>query len=317
MSAENTAALLAEVPFFAALNSSHLAKLADKLTLRNYEPGTPIFNKDDHGSTLYIIKNGQVKISSPSPEGEEVVLAMMRDGDFFGELSILDLKPRSADATAMEATSLYTLEREDFLDVVRTGPEMAIDILAALSGRLRRSNLLLQDALLNDLPTRLVKRLLELAKEYGRKAEWGLKIDMSVMQDNLASVIDDVAGAIGASRKSVNKVLRDMQDLELILIRKKNIYILRPDELRQRAEEGLIQRPALGSGRGPGQNAVLAMLFGSGVFIFALGLATGSLSVAQAFVALVGTWMIAFVLWSYWSSSSRKREHASDYEPGW
>jgi len=316
MSIESTLALMAEVPFFAALDSSHLAKLADRLTLRNYEPGTPIFSKDDHGSTLYIIRNGQVKISAPSPEGEEAVLAMMRDGDFFGELSILDLKPRSADATAMEATSLYTLEREDFLDVVRTEPEMAIDILAALSARLRRSNLQFQDALLNDLPTRLVKRLLELAKEYGRKADWGLKIDMSVMQDNLASVIDDLAGAIGASRKSVNKVLRDMQDLELILVRKKNIYILHPDELRQRAEEGLIQRPVLGSGRGPGQNAVLAMLFGSGVFIFALGLATGSLSVAQAFVALVGSWMIAFVLWSFWGGS-RKREYSSDREPGW
>jgi CRP/FNR family cyclic AMP-dependent transcriptional regulator len=316
MSAETTLALLAEVPFFAALSSSHLAKLADRLTLRNYEPGTPIFNKDDHGSTLFIIRNGQVKISAPSPEGEEVVLAMMRDGDFFGELSILDLKPRSADATAVEATSVYTLAREDFLDVVRTEPGLAIDILAALGARLRRSNLLLQDAFFLDLPTRLVKRLLELAKQYGRKAEWGLKIDMSVMmQDNLTSVVDDLAGVIGASRKSVNKVLHDLQALELIFIRKKNIYIIRPDDLRQRAEEGLIQRPIRGSARGPGQNAALAMMFGLGVFIFALGLGTGSLSVAHAFVALVGTWTIAFVLWAFWGP--RKREYSSDREPGW
>jgi CRP-like cAMP-binding protein len=314
MSEENALALLAEVPFFAALNSSHLAELASRLTLRKYEPETPIFDKDDHGATLYIIRNGRVKISAPSPEGEEAVLAVMTDGDFFGELSVLDQRPRCADATAMEATSVYTLDREDFLDVVRKEPDVAIDVLAALSGRLRRSNLALQDALLNDLPTRLVKRLLELAKEYGRKADWGLKIDMSVMQDNLPSVIDDLASATGASRKSVNRLLRELQDQAIILIRKKNIYILSLDELKQRAVEGLIQRPILRSERGGERNAVLALLFGSGVFIFVIGLATGSLSVAHAFVGLVGTWIIAFVLWSFWGSG--KRESPSDYELG-
>jgi len=298
--------LLAQVPLFASLKEAHLAELAGKLTLRNYELGTTIFNRDDRGSTLYIIRNGQVKISAPSPEGEEVILAMMTDGDFFGELSILDLKPRSATATAMETTSAFTLERDDFLDVVNTEPDLAIQILAALSERLRRTNLLLEDAFFLDLPTRLAKRLLELAKRHGLETDRGLKIDMRLTQHDLANVV-------GASRKSVKRLLGDLQDQELIFIDKNNIYILRLDELRQITLEGLIQRPIRRYERGREENALLVLLFGFGVFIFVVGLATGVLTLALGFVSWVAIWVIAFALWAYWGT--RKSEDAIDYEP--
>jgi len=298
--------LLAQVPLFAGLKSAHLAELAGKLTLRNYELGTTIFNRDDRGSTLYIVRNGQVKISAPSPEGEEVILAMMTDGDFFGELSILDLKPRSATATAMETTSAFTLERNDFLDVVNTEPDLAIQILAALSERLRRTNLLLEDAFFLDLPTRLAKRLLELVKRHGLETDRGLKIDMRLTQHDLANVV-------GASRKSVKRLLGDLQDQELIFIDKNNIYILRLDELRQITLEGLIQRPIRRYERGREENALLVLLFGLGLLIFVVGLATGLLTIALGFVGWVAPWVIAFALWAYWGT--RKAEDAIDYEP--
>lgn len=298
--------LLAQVPLFAALKEAHLAELAGKLTLRNYEMGTTIFNRDDRGSMLYIIRNGQVKISAPSPEGEEVILAMMTDGDFFGELSILDLKPRSATATAMETTSAFTLDRDDFLDAVNTEPDLAIQILAALSERLRRTNLLLEDAFFLDLPTRLAKRLLELAKRHGLETDRGLKIDMRLTQHDLANVV-------GASHKSVKRLLGDLQDQELIFIDKNNIYILRLDELRQLTLEGLIQRPIRRYERGREENALLVLLFGFGVLIFVVGLATGLLTLALGFVGWVATWVIAFALWAYWGT--RQSEDAIAYEP--
>ena len=147
--------LLARIPLFASLKPAHLDEIAGKLAMRNYKRGATVFHKDDAGSTLYVIKAGQVKISAPSPEGEEAILAILTDSDFFGELSILDGKPRSATATAMEATSAYALDRSDFLDVVRAHPEMAVEILSALSQRLRRTDILLQDAFFLDMPGRL------------------------------------------------------------------------------------------------------------------------------------------------------------------
>ena len=300
--------LLAQVPLFAALKSAHLAELAGKLALRNYELGTTIFNKDDRGSTLYLIRNGQVKISAPSRGGEEVILAMMTDGDFFGELSILDLKPRSATATAMETTSAFTLDREDFLDVVRTEPELAIETLAALSERLRRTNLLLEDAFFLDLPTRLAKRLLELAERHGLETDRGLKIDMRLAQHDLAS-------AIGASLKSVNRVLREFENQDLISIDKKNIYILRFDELRQLSVEGLRQMPIRRYEMWRVENALTILLFGIGFLIFVVGLTTELWTVANGFIGWVATWVIAITLRVYYGT--RKSEEASDYEPEW
>lgn len=303
------ATLLAQVPLFAGLKSAHLAELAGKLALRNYEPRTTIFNKDDRGSTLYIIKNGQVKISAPSPEGEEVILAMMTDGDFFGELSILDLKPRSATATAMEPTSVFTLDRDDFLDVVHAEPDLAIDTLAALSERLRRTNILVEDAFFLDLPTRLVKRLLELAEKHGRETDRGLKIDMLMTQEDLASVV-------GASSKSVNRLLGDLQDQGLIFIDKnKNLYILGLGELRKLTVQGLIQRPIRRYERSRERNALLVLLFGSGLLIFVVGLATGLLSIPHSFLGAVAMWVIALALLVFWGT--RQRDEAIDYEPEW
>lgn len=217
--------LLARIPLFVSLKPAHLGEIAGKLALRSYKRGATVFHKDDAGSTLYIVQNGQVKISAPSPEGEETILTILTDGDFFGELSILDGKPRSATATAMEATSAYALDRSDFLDVVRADPELAIEILSALSKRLRRTDILLQDAFFLDMPGRLAKQLLELAERHGVETDEGLKIDMRLTQHDLAS-------AIGASRESVNRLLGQLQDEGLISISKQHIHIRRLDELR-------------------------------------------------------------------------------------
>lgn len=218
--------LLAQVPLFASLKTSHLAELAGKLTLRNYRRGATIFHKDDPGLMLFVIKVGQVKISTPSPEGEETILAILTDGEFFGELSILDGKPRSASATAMEATQALTLNRNDFLDVLRAEPELAIEILAALSNRLRRTDLLLEDAFFLDLPTRLAKQLLELAEKHGLETDSSVEIALRLTQQ-------DLANTVGASRESVNRLLGQFQDQGLISIAKQHIHILRPSELRE------------------------------------------------------------------------------------
>lgn len=222
------ASILAQVPLFASLDAPYLAELAGRLVGRNYRRGETIFHKDDPGSSLYIIKEGQVKITSASPEGEEVILDILTDSDFFGELSLLDGRARSASAMAMESTRALTLDRRDLLDFVGRHPEPVGDILAALSERLRRTDLLLEDAVFLDLPRRLAKRLLDLGERHGLETDKGLQIELRLTQQELANFV-------GASRVAVNKLLGLLQDKGLVSIDKQHITILRPDELRKRA----------------------------------------------------------------------------------
>ncbi|MDM8000575.1 MAG: Crp/Fnr family transcriptional regulator [Dehalococcoidia bacterium] len=221
------AAFLARVPLFASLKPPLLDELASRLTPKSYRRGEVIFHQDDPGSAMHIVKSGQVKIATTSPEGEEVIMAILKDGDFFGELSLLDDKPRSANAVAMEATQTLTLRRGDFMDMLNRHPEMVGGILASLAERLRRTDQLLEDAVFLDLPARLSKRLLELSQKHGVKTDKGLEIDLRLTQQ-------DLAAALGVTRVALNRHLGRLQDEDLIALEGKRIIITRPEELRKR-----------------------------------------------------------------------------------
>jgi CRP/FNR family transcriptional regulator, cyclic AMP receptor protein len=221
------AAFLARVPLFASLKPALVDELAGKLTPKSYRRGGVIFHQDDPGSAMHLIKSGQVKIATTSPEGEEVIMAILKDSDFFGELSLLDDKPRSANAVAMEATQTLTLRRGDFTDMMAKHPEMVTGVLASLADRLRHTDQLLEDAVFLDLPARLSKRLLELAQRHGIKTDKGLEIDLRLTQQ-------DLAAALGVTRVAPNKHLGRLQDDDLISLESKHIIITRPEELGKR-----------------------------------------------------------------------------------
>jgi len=221
------AAFLARVPLFASLKPALLNELAAKLTPKSYRRGEVIFHQDDPGSAMHIVKSGQVKIATTSPEGEEVIMAILKDSDFFGELSLLDDKPRSANVVAMEATQTLTLRRDDFMDMLGKHPEMVSGVLASVAARLRRTDQLLEDAVFLDLPARLSKRLLELAQKHGIKTDKGLEIDLRLTQQ-------DLAAALGVTRVALNKHLGQLQDDDLISLESKRIIITHPEELRKR-----------------------------------------------------------------------------------
>lgn len=188
------------VPFFANLSDEHATELAKSLVPRRFGPGQVIFHLGDPGGLLYLISRGKVKISHTTPEGQEVVLAILGPGDFFGELALLDDAPRSATAEALEVTETWTLHREEFINYLTDNPDFALHVLQTLARHIRRLNTQLADIFFLDLPGRLARTLLHLAEQYGTYTTDGTIINLSLTQTDLAEMT-------GATRVSVNKAL--------------------------------------------------------------------------------------------------------------
>jgi CRP/FNR family cyclic AMP-dependent transcriptional regulator len=135
---------LRSVPLFASLDDKAASELRNLLVIREARGGTPLFRLGDSGDSMYLIENGRVRISLRDADGSDVTLAELAGGDFFGEMALLDGKPRSADAIVIEDACFAILSRENFLSFVRGNPDVALKMLSAITHRLRRTDELLR-----------------------------------------------------------------------------------------------------------------------------------------------------------------------------
>jgi uncharacterized membrane protein len=135
---------LRSVPLFASLDDAAATELRDLLSTKVVPQNTRLFRQGEQGDAMYLIESGRVRISIRDADKQEVTLAELAQGDFFGEMAIIDGRQRSADARVIEDASLAVLSREAFLSFVRTSPDVALEMLAALTDRLRRTDELLR-----------------------------------------------------------------------------------------------------------------------------------------------------------------------------
>lgn len=221
--------LLRQVPLFRALPAEESRRLAVLLRKQSLKKGEALFRKGDEGTALYMIISGKIKIVRQSKGGDEAILALLTDGDFCGEMSLLDDLPRSADAVAVEETQLYALNRKDFLAYVMHNETTVRAILGALSRRLRKADDTLEDIFFLSVPARLAKKLIELAEAGGPQGGEGASatIQPSVTQK-------DLAGMVGATRESVNKALRTLREKGLISLSGNTLLIRDMEALRKR-----------------------------------------------------------------------------------
>ena len=221
--------LLAKTPLFGVLHGEDLQELSRTTRTKAYDKGDIIFHKDDPGYTLYVIVSGAVKISVSSSEGDEIILTILTSGQFFGELALFDDLPRSADAEAIQPTEVLAVQREDMIRLLEKRPRVAItQLLRVLGQRLRATDELLQDAAFLDIPSRLAKRLLDLADAHGEKTPHGTKISLRLTQQDLASMI-------GARRENVNRALAYYQSRGWLSKTGGYFVILNEAQLRTRA----------------------------------------------------------------------------------
>jgi len=135
---------LRSVPLFASLDDSAAAHLRNLLAEQEVPSNTRLFKQGDEGNAMYLIERGRVRISIKDEAKQELTLAELAQGDFFGEMSLIDGRQRSADANVIEDARLAILSRDSFLIFVRSNPDVALEMLSALSERLRRTDQLLR-----------------------------------------------------------------------------------------------------------------------------------------------------------------------------
>jgi uncharacterized membrane protein len=141
---EMTLEALRSVPLFGSLDDHAATELRALLTVEDIPSGQQLFRKGDGGDAMYLIESGRIRISITDQDAQEVTLADLAQGDFFGEMALIDGRKRSADARVVEDARLAILSRPSFLTFVRANPDVALEMLGALSERLRRTDELLR-----------------------------------------------------------------------------------------------------------------------------------------------------------------------------
>ncbi len=218
--------VLRQVPLLASLGEAELEAFAPFLRERRYPRGSMILAQGDAGESLYLIASGQVKVVLIHEDGREVILSVLTEGAFFGEMALLDQEPRSAHVVAMTDATLLQLRREDFQARLRSGPDVAIGLLRELSRRLRRADETIASLMLLDVNGRIANLLLELADEEG-----GERITRRLTHATIGQMV-------GASRETVSRTMRSLVNREILRVSRREILLLDRGALRLAAQRG-------------------------------------------------------------------------------
>ena len=170
---EMTIDVIRSVPLFASLNDTAAQELRTLLSVRQVPDGTLLFREGDLGDAMYLIESGRVRIAITDDDEKEIVLAELAQGDFFGEMAIIDGKQRSAHAMVVEDARLSVLSRQDFLRFIRNNPTVALEMLSATFSRLRRTDKMLQQRVSRNVNEEQDKRMTIADRAADLLAEFG------------------------------------------------------------------------------------------------------------------------------------------------
>ena len=211
------------------LGQSDLGRVAAAATCARFGRNEKVFRRGESETDLMIMVSGRVKLSATSTDGQELLANIVERGHVLGEIAVIDGKPRSYDATALEESELLIVKRQDLIPFLEERPDICLRFMEALCERLRRSEALIQDAVFLNAGPRLARQLLRLAEIYGRKDGDAICIDLAVSQSDLASLV-------GMTRESINKQLCNWRRAGVIWFKGKNYKVLKLDALRKAAK---------------------------------------------------------------------------------
>jgi CRP-like cAMP-binding protein len=215
---------LQHINIFADMTEAEMRRLAERTTMRTYPRGKVIARPDDPPETIYLIKEGKVKICRYSATGREQILAILDRGDFFGERALVGAQA-DVHCEAFEDTLICILRRRDFEELMQSKPDLSLRVMKVLAERLRQAEDAIENFAFRDVPGRLAALLVRLAEVYGEPHGQGQRLALRFTHQDLASMI-------GATRETVTNVLNRFRDDGLIAIEERHIIITDPGRLR-------------------------------------------------------------------------------------
>ena len=210
--------LLRQVAIFRDLDSAVLADLGGRMRPRSVEAGTVVVSAEESGDSMFVIASGKVKVVLYGQTGREIILSILKGGDFFGEMSLFDRQPRSANVVAVAETQLLALDRDAFHKHLLANPSTALAILAEMSRRLRHADEVIGNLALLDVYARVARVLRELALKQGEQVEGGILIRERPTQQ-------EIAGLVGTSRETVSRALSEFTKRGLLEVEGKQVLV--------------------------------------------------------------------------------------------
>lgn len=210
---------LKQVPIFSDLDDESLSRVANSGVLQSAKKDSVILSEEDAGNALFVIASGKVKVVRSDSDDKEVILAILNESDFFGEMDILDGLNRSANVIAMEDSKLFIIQRNDFLDLLRKFPDVSIALLQELSTRLRSSSMKIKALSLKDAEGKVATVLLQLAEDIGKIRNGVVEIEKLPFQHELANMA-------GTSRETISRTLHSFAKKGLVELEGSKLRII-------------------------------------------------------------------------------------------
>jgi len=222
-----TIQLLSKIPLFTGLSSQHLEALADITVEQEFKQGQTIFSEGEEAAGFYILISGRIKIFKLSSEGKEQILHIFGPGEIFGEVPMFEGRYFPANAETLGKSLLFFFSRKSFIEIIKREPSLAMNMIAALSRRLRQLSHLIEDLSLKEVPGRLSAYLLYLSD----RADGAADLELDISKGLLASLL-------GTIPETLSRIFNKMSNQGLIRIKGRKIRLLNKKALKELAMTG-------------------------------------------------------------------------------
>ncbi len=218
-------ATIRRVPLFRDFADDEAAAVAAAVTDRRYGKHQFVVREGDPGDTFFLLVRGSVSVCRIAPDGRETILSILKEGDFFGEMSMFDSSLRSASIKTLTEVEVGAIRQVDFITLLDRNPRIGRSLVIALSERLRAANALIAATTSQDIRARLASLLLNLSDQFGERVDNGTRITLRLTNQEMANMI-------GTTRETVNRTLNRFWDDRLVDMRTAHVVIVEPDRLR-------------------------------------------------------------------------------------
>jgi len=203
---------------FGGIPKDKLMELEKMTSMQETPKNEPIYFAQEPSNSIFFLKKGRVKLSRISPEGKEMIIALVNPGEVFGELAILDVMERSDFASAMDDSLICAISRDDFKAFLEKNPDLNLKISRLIGFKLRKFSERIEELVFKDAQQRVISFIINLAIDHGKKIgdEYFIKPFLKHQ---------DIAKLTACSRQTVNSILTELRDKKLINFDRRKLII--------------------------------------------------------------------------------------------